>query len=59
MKAYSIGLRQKIIDTYEAEVILAQQQLAILNCHCKSQIYRFYFSGNLYRSTIFLANSGT
>jgi transposase len=28
MKAYSIDLRQKIIDTYESEVMLTQQQLA-------------------------------
>jgi transposase len=28
MKAYSLDLRQKIIDTFEAEVMLTQQQLA-------------------------------
>jgi transposase len=28
MKAYSIDLRQKIIDTYESDVMLTQQQLA-------------------------------
>jgi transposase len=28
MKAYSLDLRQKIIDTYEAEIMLTQQQLA-------------------------------
>jgi transposase len=28
MKAYSIDLRQKIVDTYESEVMLTQQQLA-------------------------------
>jgi transposase len=28
VKAYSLDLRQKIIDTYEAEVMLTQQQLA-------------------------------
>ncbi len=28
MKAYSVDLRQKIIDTYKSEVMLTQQQLA-------------------------------
>jgi transposase len=28
MKAYSIDLRQRIIDTYKSEVMLTQQQLA-------------------------------
>jgi transposase len=28
MKAYSVDLRQKIIDTYESDVMITQQQLA-------------------------------